>query len=264
MSYYHFKSIQEILNMKIKGNTILITGGATGIGYVLASSFLEAGNQVVICGRRKDRLREAEKKLSGIQIKVCDVTDFSACEELVEWMEKNYPSFNMLVNNAGIQQILDFKEKVPVETISEEITTNFTSPVHLANLSIKHFKKQKESAIINITSGLAYIPLAIMPVYCATKSALHTFSVSLRHQLRNTSIKVFEIIPPIVDTELDKGSREKRGQKDRGIPPEKVAKETLKALEENLFEQPVGIAQNLYDVAHSDKALFVFNRMNGE
>ncbi len=249
--------------MKIKGNTILITGGATGIGYALASAFFEAGNQVVICGRRKDRLREAEKKLSGIQIKVCDVTDFNACVELIEWMKKNHPSYNMLINNAGIQQMLDFNEKVPVEAITNEITTNFTSPIHLANLSIRHFKKQKESAIINITSGLAYIPIAIMPVYCATKSALHTFSVSLRHQLRNTSIKVFEIIPPIVDTELDKGSRGKRGQVDRGIPPEEVAKETLKVLEKNLFEYPVGMAQNLYDAAHSDKALFVFNRING-
>ncbi|MDH4222696.1 MAG: SDR family NAD(P)-dependent oxidoreductase [candidate division Zixibacteria bacterium] len=249
--------------MKIKENTILITGGATGIGYALASAFLEAGNQVIICGRRKDKLKEAEKKLSGIQVRICDVTDFVACVELIEWMKKNHPSFNMLINNAGIQQILDFKQKVPVEAISNEITTNFTAPAHLANLSIRHFKKQKESAIINITSGLAYIPLAIMPVYCASKSALHTFSVSLRGQLRDTNVKVFEIIPPIVDTELDKGSRGKREQGDRGIQPKEVATETLKALEKNLFEHPIGMARNLYAAAHSDKALFVFNRMNG-
>lgn len=248
--------------MKIKGNTILITGGATGIGYALASALIQKGNQVIICGRRKDKLKKTEKILSGVQTKACDITDYNACEELIRWMKKSHPSFNMLINNAGIQQILDFKERVPVKMIAKEIATNFTAPLYLSNLCIKHFIKQKESSIINITSGLAYIPLALMPVYCATKSALHTFSVSLRHQLRDTNIRVFEIIPPMVDTDLDKGSRGKRGQGYRGIPPEEVAKETLKALEKNIFEHPVGMTHNLYKAAHSDKAISVFNRIN--
>jgi uncharacterized oxidoreductase len=249
--------------MNTKGNTILITGGATGIGYALAAAFIEAGNEVVICGRRENKLRDAEKQLAGIQTKVCDITDPAACKELIGWMKKNHPAFNILINNAGIQQMLDFKEDVSIDVIAKEITTNFTAQVHLANLSIRHFLKQKEAAIVNITSGLAYIPLAIMPVYCATKAALHSFSISLRHQLRNTSVNVFEIIPPMVDTELDHGSRGKRGQKDRGILPQVVAAETIKALEGNIFEHPVGMAQNLYKAAHSDQASIVFNRMNG-
>jgi uncharacterized oxidoreductase len=248
--------------MNTKGNTILITGGATGIGYALAAAFIEAGNEVVICGRRENKLRDAEKQLAGIQTKVCDITDPAACKELIGWMKKNHPAFNILINNAGIQQILDLKEDVPVDAIAKEITTNLTAQVHLANLSIKHFLKLKEAAIVNVTSGLAFVPLAIMPVYCATKAALHSFSVSLRHQLRDTGVKVFEIIPPIVDTELDHGSRGKRELKDRGIPPKNVAAETLKALEGNVFEHPVGMAQNLYKAAHSDQATVAFNRMN--
>jgi uncharacterized oxidoreductase len=248
--------------MNTKGNTILITGGGTGIGYALAEAFVEAGNEVVVCGRRMGKLKEAEKQIPGIQTRVCDITDPAACKELIGWMKKKHPAFNILINNAGIQQILDFRDDVPFSTISKEVATNFTAQVHLANLSTKHFLKQNEAAIVNITSGLAFIPIAVMPVYCATKSALHSFSVSLRHQLRNTSVKVFEIIPPMVDTELDHGSRGKRGQNDRGILPEIVAAETLKALEGDIFEHPVGMAQNLYTAAHSDQASVAFNRMN--
>ena len=249
--------------MNITGNTILITGGATGIGYALASALMKAGNEIVICGRRENKLKKAAKDLPGIKIKVCDITDFTASEALIKWMKKEHPSFNVLINNAGIQQMLDFTGRVPVEAIAKEINTNFTAAVYLANLSIKHFLKKKKSSLVNITSGLAYIPLALMPVYCASKSALHAFSVSLRHQLKNTGIKVFEIIPPMVDTDLDRGSREGHGQEDRGIPPDDVAKETLISLKSDIFEHSVGMAKGLYNAAHSDKARFVFNKING-
>ena len=121
--------------------------------------------------------------------------------------------------------------------------------------------KQKESAIINVSSGLGFVPLAICPVYCATKAAVHSFCISLRHQLKNTSIKVFEIIPPIVDTELDKGARDKRGQEDRGIPPSEVAVAALKGIEKDEFEIAVGMAQNLRKGARANPEQ-TFNNMN--
>ena len=249
--------------MKIKGNTVLITGGATGIGYALASALLEAGNKVVICGRRKNKLKQAESQLPGLQTRACDITEPGAGRGLIKKMIKDHPAFNILINNAGIQQILDFEENVPVRAMEKEITTNFTAPAHLANLAIPHLRKKKESAIVNISSGLGFIPLAVVPVYCASKAALHSFSVSLRQQLKETRIKVFEIIPPMVDTELDKGSRDSRGHKDRGIPPAEVAAETMKALRGNIFEHAVGMAQTLYQAVRSNQIQFVFRQMNG-
>jgi len=249
--------------MNTKGNTILITGGATGIGYALAKVFVEAGNVVVICGRREEYLKMAEKQIPGVITRICDVTDPEACQGLIAWLSKEHPNFNVLVNNAGIQNILDLKKELPVGTMGQEIATNFAAPVQLSNLVIPHFMAKKEAAIINITSGLGFIPLAIMPIYCATKSALHLFSMALRRQLRDTSIRVFEVIPPTVDTELDRGSREKRGYKERGIPPSDVATGTLRGLETDTFEILIGRAQDLYNAAHSDKAQFVFDRMNG-
>jgi uncharacterized oxidoreductase len=126
-----------------------------------------------------------------------------------------------------------------------EIDINLTTPIHLSAYFIPLFLQQKESAIINVSSGLGFVPMAAMPVYCATKAAMHSFSVSIRHQLRKTSIKVFEVFPPMVDTELDNGARDRRGQVDKGISPAEVARATMKALEKNEYEIAIGMAQNL-------------------
>jgi len=232
--------------MKIKGNTILITGGATGIGFALAQAFVREDNEVIICGRREDKLREAKSKLPQIHTKVCDLSKRKEREALYNWVKSNFKDLNILVNNAGIQRMVDFKKEIfNLSEGENEIDINLTAPIHLSAYFIPDLLKQKDSAIINISSGLAFVPLAIMPVYCATKAAIHSFSVSIRHQLRDTSIKVFEVIPPIVDTELDKGTRDERGQEDKGIPPAEVAKATLKALEKDEYEIVIGMAQNL-------------------
>jgi uncharacterized oxidoreductase len=133
-----------------------------------------------------------------------------------------------------------------------EIETNLQAPIHLSALFIPHLMEQKEAAIVNISSGLGFVPIAIMPVYCATKAALHSFSLSLRHQLRNTTIKVFEIIPPTTDTELDRGARDKRRQADRGIRPEVVAEATIEAVDKDNFETAVGQAQFLRDSSRNE------------
>src|SRR5659263_64471 len=232
--------------MKIKGNTILITGGATGIGFALAQSFVRKDNEVRICGRREDKLRESKSKLPQIHNKVCDLSKRKEREALYNWVKSNFKDLNILVNNAGIQRMVDFKKGIfNLSEGENEIDINLTAPIHLSAYFIPDLLKQKDSAIINISSGLAFVPLAIMPVYCATKAAIHSFSVSIRHQLRDTSIKVFEVIPPIVDTELDKGTRDERGQEDKGIPPAEVAKATLKAIEKDEYEIVIGMAQNL-------------------
>lgn len=232
--------------MKTSGNTILITGGATGIGFSLAQEFVKAGNEVVICGRRENKLEEAKSKLPQIRTKACDLSKEKERKELYEWVRSNFKNINILVNNAGIQRSIDFKKGTDELFGGEdEIETNLKAYIHLSAYFIPIFLKRKEAAIINVSSGLCFVPLAIMPVYCATKAAVHSFSMSLRHQLRDTSIKVFEIIPPTVDTELDRGARAQREQQERGIPPAEVANATINALGKNEYEVAIGMAQNL-------------------
>ena len=247
--------------MQTNNNTILITGGATGIGFALAEKFSKNGNTVIICGRRKDKLDEAKQKCPDLHVKTTDINNPKDRIALKEWIISNFPDFNILVNNAGIQKTFFIKQENTAEAITTEVMTNFISPIHLTNLLVPHLAKQKEAAIINISSGLAFIPVAAMPVYCATKAALHSFSISVRHQLKDTSVKVFEIAPPIVETELGHDSSRKEKSLE-GITPVQVADETFDAVESNKFELAIGTALNLYQAAHSDKADFVFNRVN--
>jgi uncharacterized oxidoreductase len=132
-----------------------------------------------------------------------------------------------------------------MDAVRHECEINFIAPIHMSNLFVEQFKRQDNPAIINITSGLAFAPLAFMPVYCATKAALHSFSLSLRHQLSHIPIKVFEIAPPTVDTELDKGERDKRERPDRGIKPEEFAIQAIEAIRNDTYEAAVGLANNL-------------------
>lgn len=248
--------------MKTTGNTVLITGGATGIGFSLAEEFVKAGNEVIICGRREDKLNEAKEKLPQIHTKVCDLSKEQERKSLFEWAISNFKNINMLVNNAGIQRMIDFK-KGTAELFSgeDEIEINLKAYVHLSAYFIPEFMKQKESAIINISSGLGFIPLTIVPIYSATKAAIHSFTISLRHQLKNTPIKVFEIIPPTVDTQLDKGARDKRGQQDRGISPDEVAKAAMSGIEKDEYEIAVGRAVNLRAGARNNPEE-IFSNMN--
>jgi uncharacterized oxidoreductase len=235
-----------VTEMRTKGNTVLITGGATGIGLSLAEEFVNANNEVIICGRRIQKLKDAKQKLPRIHTRVCDLSKEDDRASLHEWASATFPKLNILVNNAGIQRMIDFRQG-PSELINgeDEVGINLVAPIRLSAYFIPQLANQKEAAIINVSSGLGFIPLSIMPVYCATKAALHSFSLSLRHQLRSTAIKVFEVIPPTTDTELDHGARGKRGQTDRGIPPEEVAQATLNGLEKDLYEIAVGQAEGL-------------------
>jgi uncharacterized oxidoreductase len=197
--------------MKTKENTILITGGATGIGFSLAETLVKAGNRVIICGRREGKLKEAKGKLPQIQTRVCDVSREKERESLFNWVKDNFKDLNVVINNAGIQRMVNLKKGTQDLFNGEnEIETNLVALIHLSAYFIPLLLKKKEAAIINVSSGLGFVPIAAMPVYCATKAAVHSFSLSLRHQLKNTTIKVFEVIPPIVDTELDKGARDRR------------------------------------------------------
>ncbi len=227
--------------MKTSGNTILITGGATGIGLAFAEAFLTGGNTVLICGRRKRKLREVQAKHPALHIRVCDVGKADDRRALFAWVVTEFPALNVLINNAGIQREIDFRKGTgDLDTGDSEIAINFEGVVHLTALFVPHLMTKPTAAIVQVSSGLALVPLAIAPVYSATKAALHSLSLSLRHQLRDTTVRVFEVLPPIVETELDQGARERRGQPRNGIAPEAVADETLKSMAEDRYEIAVG------------------------
>jgi uncharacterized oxidoreductase len=248
--------------MNTKKNTILITGGATGIGFELAKALSNEGNEVIICSRREEKLKEAKSKLPKIHSIVCDISKEKERISLFNWTISNFRNINILINNAGIMRSINLKEGAKELSDGEdEIDTNLKALIHLSSLFIPHFLKQKEAAIINVSSGLAFIPLAMSPVYCATKAAVHSFTLSLRHQLKNTPIKVFEIAPPLVDTELMKEERNNRDMPDRGIPPSELAKAVLNSMKKDEYELAYGMADGLRKGAR-DNPEEVFNRMN--
>jgi len=197
--------------MQVTGNTILITGGGTGIGLGLAGKFIEDGNTVIICGRREDALRKAQERYPGLILRTCDVSEEKQRTELFHWSTERYPGLNVLVNNAGIQRRLDLLAGQPWAGIHEEITINLEAPIHLSCLFAGHLRSAASPAIINIGSGLAFVAMASAPVYCATKAALHSFTVSLRHQLSKTPVSVIEILPPAVQTDLGGAGIHSRG-----------------------------------------------------
>lgn len=181
----------------------MITGGASGIGLALAERFLKAGSEVIVCGRREEKLEEAKRLHPGLHTRVCDVAQEWDRKTLFEWIIREFPKLNVLVNNAGIQRRGKFTEDTESwEVRRQEIAINVEAPIHFSALFIPHLKQQPTAAIINVSSGLAFTPATFASVYSATKAAVHSFTMTLRHELANTSIEVIEIVPPAVNTDL--------------------------------------------------------------
>lgn len=185
--------------MKLSNNKILITGGASGIGLGLTERFIKENNTVIICGRREAALKEVTHKFPTVITKVCNLSVEADRIELYNWIAENHTDLNVLINNAGIQNWMDVSDDNFYQKANEEITINVLAPIHLTTL----FTKLKSlKTIINVSSGLAFIPLAKVPVYSATKAFLRSFTLSLRHSLKSKNIEVIEIIPPALNTDL--------------------------------------------------------------
>ena len=224
--------------MNLDSNTILITGGASGIGLAMAERSLAAGSTVILCGRREDKLREARDRHPEFVTRVCDVEQPLQRTALFEWAVREFPRLNVLVNNAGIQRRVQLAAAEEWEQTRQEIAINLDAPIHLARLFIPHLMKQERPAILNVTSGLSFVPLANVPVYCATKAALHSFTLSLRHQLSGSPIQVIEIIPPAVDTDLGGPGLHKFG-----VPLDEFADSVFPRLAAGELEIAYGFAQ---------------------
>jgi uncharacterized oxidoreductase len=195
--------------MKITGNTILITGGGSGIGRGLAEAFHALGNRVIVAGRRRQLLEEAVMLYPGMEFAVLDVaSDDDIAAAAVQFADE-FPALNVLVNNAGImraENLLD-PELSDAEAI---VRTNLLGPIRLTAALLPQLRRQPYAAIVNVSSGLAFVPLAMTPTYCATKAAIHSYTQSLRYQLQGTAIDVLELIPPYVATDLMDGANDPR------------------------------------------------------
>jgi uncharacterized oxidoreductase len=185
--------------MNLIDNKILITGGASGIGLGLTERFLKEGNKVIICGRREDILNQAANKFPSVITKVCNLSVEAERIELYNWISENHSDLNMLVNNAGIQNWMNISDSDFYQKAADEITTNVIAPMHLTTLFVN---LKSLDTIINVTSGLAFVQLSKVPVYCATKAFFHSFTLSLRYLLKSKNIEVIEMIPPALNTDL--------------------------------------------------------------
>lgn len=189
--------------MNPTGNTILITGGGSGIGRALAEALHAQGNQIVIAGRRRAALEEVTQANKGMQFLTLDIENGEDFQRFVVDVKNEYPTLNVLINNAGIMKSEDLKTGLDDLPIAEStIATNLLGPLRLTAALMPVLLAQPKATIAAVTSGLAFVPLAMTPTYCATKAALHSWLQSLRRQLVDTSVEVLEIVPPYVQTEL--------------------------------------------------------------
>jgi short-subunit dehydrogenase involved in D-alanine esterification of teichoic acids len=227
--------------MRTRDNTVLITGGSAGIGLAIAKAFAGAGNTVIVCGRDQARLEKAREAVPGIHTIQCDVASDDELDNLLSRVRNDFPQLNVLVNNAAMMCIYDFVESPGVpEKIKDEVSTNLMAPMKLSSLFLPLLQQQATAAIVIVSSGLAYVPVADLAVYCATTAALHSFSHSLRYRLSKTAIKVFELLPPLVDTELARSLHMPK------IRPEQVAGALLKSLARERYEVRVGQVNPLH------------------
>lgn len=237
--------------MKLNNNTILITGGSKGIGLELAKRFLDLENNVIICARGEQDLIKIKEKYPKINVIKCDVSNKDERNSMINIIKKNYKTLNVLINNAGIQRDVNFNEDDEINL--DEIAINLEAPIHLIKDLLPIIKNNKNSAILNVSSGLAFTPLANVPIYCATKAAMHSLTMSLRYQLKN-EVEVIEIIPPAVDTNLNEEGRKKRFDKTGftfDLKVDKYVDEVMEGLSEKKLE--IGFGGNIERVNESTK-----------
>jgi len=189
--------------MNLSGNTVLITGGSSGIGLEIAKQFLKRDNKVIITGRNEQKLQKAKEQLAGLTVIQNDVSNPDDIGKLHQRVAKDFPDLNIMINNAGIMMKINLQNhNHSALELTKELDVNVKGSIGMINAFLPLLKEKTNAAIVNISSGLAFVPLPISPVYCATKAAVHSYTLSLREQLRNTSLKVFELAPPATQTDI--------------------------------------------------------------
>lgn len=239
--------------MKLTNNKILITGGASGIGLGLTEKFIEENNTVIICGRRESVLREVAHKLPSVITIVCDLALESERVRLFEWIRREHDDLNVLINNAGIQQWMGIAEADFFQRAKNEIVTNIEAPLHLTSLFLT---LPSLTTVMNVTSGLSFVPLAKTPVYAATKAFFHSFTLSMRYLLQPRNIEVIEVIPPALNTDLGG-----KGLHDTAPPVKDFIESIFTQLHEGKTELTFGFSEAMTK-AGPEELKKAFDRMN--
>ena len=232
--------------MNLSQNTILITGGASGIGLELARQLDRLNNTVILTGRNSEKLAKAKILLPKAHIYQSDVADAKAISLLFENVTRDFPGLNMLINNAGIMRTINLHDVGgSLAEITQEVDINLHGPIRMIKQFLPHLKLKSNAAIVNVTSGLAFVPLPVSPVYCATKAGLHSFTQSLRVQLKDTSVKVFELAPPATQPELlgDFNAEDMKGITIMGL--ERMVEVAMRGFAEDRFEIRPGQSNQL-------------------
>ncbi|MFC4210765.1 SDR family oxidoreductase [Pedobacter lithocola] len=231
--------------MKISKNTVLIIGGTAGIGLEIVKQLTALDNHVIVTGRNVARLDSALAGIKNVTAIPFDVSKANEVSNLIERIEKNFPKLNIVINNAGRAILFDLADnnQDAFANAEDEMLTNYLSIIRINQKLLPILKEQAESAIVNVSSVVAYVPGITLPTYAASKAALHSYTTSLRLSLKDTSVKVFELMPPLVDTEF---SKEIGGH--NGIKPAVVADEFIAALAKDEFEIRVGDTAKIYEL----------------
>jgi uncharacterized oxidoreductase len=246
--------------MKLTGRTVLITGGSGGIGTALAVQLLSRGNTVIVTGRDAQKLAAAQRALPGLHTIQSDVSDESAVRALHAEVLAQFPALDTLVNNAGIMRNLNLRQARELSDVTREIAVNLSGPVQMVQQFLPHLSTRPGALIVNVTSGLAFIPLAISPVYSAAKAGLHAYTLALRAQLSGTGVTVIEVAPPPVETALFRGEFAAEVQDQKGMAPEALARQMIRSIEAGQTEIRPGAA-NLLRAMTRLAPTFMFRQM---
>ena len=240
--------------MNINNKTVLVTGGGSGIGLAIAKQLSERNNKVIITGRTAERLQAAAGGLTNVTAITADVTNEEDVKRLVATIQADFGGLDVLINNAGFAHYYNLDADANTyQKGLEEFNTNCFSILNLTEQLLPALQKSAEAAVVNVSSILALVPRATIPTYSASKAALHSYTQSLRFALKDTTVKVFELMPPLVNTDF---SKEIGGE--NGIAPSRVADDLINAFENNTYEIHVGDTAHIYALADTDR----FNAIN--
>jgi len=231
--------------MKLEKKTVLITGGTSGIGLELAKQLRQKGNTVIVTGRDQEKLDAAKRALPGIHTFKSDVSDPTAIADLYASVLEQFPALDTLINNAGVMRNLDLNQARDLNDVTREIEINLNGPVRMVQQFLPHLKTRKGALIVNVSSGLAFIPFPASPVYCATKAAIHSFTQSLRVQMEGTGVTVVELAPPAVETPLLRGEFAEEMKEQKGMDVTVLARHAISGIEAGKLEIRPGLANVL-------------------
>jgi uncharacterized oxidoreductase len=246
--------------MKLQKRTVLITGGTSGIGRELAKQLLERDNTVMVTGRDQAKLDATKRMLPGLHTFKSDVSDPTEITALQESVIAKFPAFDTLINNAGIMRNLNLNRPRDLQDVTREIDINLSWPVRMIQQFLPHLKSKKGALIVNISSGLAFVPMPISPVYCATKAAIHSFTQSLREQLEGTGVMVIELAPPPVETPLFRGEFAEEMKGEKGMDVKVLVSKAIAGIEAGKREIRPGVS-NLLKTMSRIAPQFMFMQM---